>query len=176
MPDDFCFIFYPFSSPCCEAGATRLVCTCHKTTTRAAIMTKRPALLPLLSLSWLLALSFFSCFTAAVANNHLKTPQNDCSAKHLKQHPRHILPCYLQKPDNHYHWQATETSEQTITVADKKKTITAHSIEMRSQRWPVGRKDSVNHPVWLHRITVYQPEKVVHDSALLFINGGRLYY
>lgn len=46
---------------------------------------------------------------------------------------------------------------------------------MRSQRWPVGRKDSVNHPVWLHRITVYQPEKVVHDSALLFINGGRLY-
>ena len=138
-------------------------------------MTKRPALLPLLSCSWLLALTLFSCSVAVLANSHLKAPQNDCSTKHLKQHPRHILPCYLQKPDNHYHWQAKKTSEQTITVADKKKIITTHSIEMRSQRWPVDRKHSVNHPVWLHTITVYQPEKVVHDSALLFINGGRLY-
>ena len=136
-------------------------------------MTIRLALLPLLSRSWLLAL--FSCSVTVLANSHLKTPQNDCSATHLKQHPRHILPCYLQKPDNHYHWQAAKPSEQTVIFADKKKTITTHSIEMASQRWPVDQKHSVNHPVWMHRVTVYQPEKVVHDSALLFINGGRLY-
>ncbi|AMO58531.1 hypothetical protein GZ77_18535 [Endozoicomonas montiporae] len=130
--------------------------------------------------SWLLVLSvfscsFFLCSLTVFANNHLKEPQSHCSDEHLKQHPQHILSCYLQKPDNNYHWRATETSGKTVSVADQKQEVITHSIEMTSQRWPVGLKHPVDHPLWRHRITIYQPKKVIHDQALLFINGGQLY-
>ena len=124
--------------------------------------------------SWLLALPVFFC-TAVFADHHLKTVQDDCSDDHLKLHPQHILPCYLQKPDNYYQWQARETSQTTITIDGKKQDVLEHHLEMTSQRWPVDLKHTVNHPLWNHRITVYQPRKVIHDSALLFINGGQLY-
>lgn len=33
----------------------------------------------------------------------------------------------------------------------------------------------MDHPVWQHRITIYQPEPVTTATALLYINGGILY-
>ena len=115
------------------------------------------------------------CPATVLAETHLKTPQNDCSANHLKHHPKHVLPCYLQEPDDNYQWKTLSSLKQPITVAGKKQSIKIHSIEMTSQQWPLDKNRNVNHPLWQHRITIYQPEKVIHDTALLYINGGILY-
>ena len=112
---------------------------------------------------------------SAIAESHLKTPQSDCTEKHLKQYPQHVLPCYLQKPDDNYRWQVMNSSKQQTNVAGKNQSITIHNIEMTSQQWPQDKVHRANHPVWRHRITIYQPEKVIHDTALLYINGGILY-
>ena len=115
------------------------------------------------------------CTITAAAETHLKAPQKDCSDSHLQQHPEHVLPCYLQKSNSHYQWHLLKSVKQETTVAGKKQVVTRHNIEMTSQQWPVAPSYQPSHSLWQHRLTIYQPEKIIHDSALLYINGGRLY-
>jgi PhoPQ-activated pathogenicity-related protein len=45
-----------------------------------------------------------------------------------------------------------------------------HLLEMTSQRW--RNESEVDRPLWKHRLTVVEPDRVVTDAALLIIGGG----
>ena len=123
----------------------------------------------------------FAVFLAALLSSllaHADTQagtEDHCTPEYLKQNPDRVLRCYLDRPDDSYELLETKTSEQLVSVSGKKQLITLHHLKIVSQQWPVNQEHKVDHPVWEHRITVYQPTTVKHDTALLHVNGGTLY-
>ncbi|MGI9274347.1 MAG: PhoPQ-activated protein PqaA family protein [Endozoicomonas sp.] len=106
---------------------------------------------------------------------HLRDSPANCSASHLPKHLDQVLPCYLLEPDPTYQWQPGESTTVSRSVSGKPFTVRIHPIHLQSLRWKVAEQDNVNHPVWQHRLTIYQPERVDSVTALLYINGGTLY-
>ncbi|KAK3579248.1 hypothetical protein CHS0354_033325 [Potamilus streckersoni] len=69
---------------------------------------------------------------------------------------------YVYAPDDHYNYQEI--------ASFRGPDYTMYTYNMTSQKW----KDEsiLNHPVWWHYLTITMPDKVVFDTAFLFIDGG----
>lgn len=69
---------------------------------------------------------------------------------------------YVAKPDPTYKWELVKTIPG--------KGVTAYVLNVTSQTYLT--KAEVSQPVWTHWVTVYKPEKMTSDVALLAIGGG----
>src|SRR5689334_7037618 len=69
---------------------------------------------------------------------------------------------YIARPDPSYTWK------QVTTMAGEG--YKAAVIELTSQTW--RNASEVDRPVWKHWLIVVKPERIKHDTALLFIGGG----
>ncbi len=49
--------------------------------------------------------------------------------------------------------------------------VTSYVLDLKSQTWRSA--PEVDRPVWQHWLTITKPDKVVSDTALLSIGGGR---
>ncbi len=84
-----------------------------------------------------------------------------CSATTKKQEPvtpETALQSYLHNGDKTFKWELKEKYRQNG--------LTAYDILLTSQSW----RDTV----WTHQLTIYVPDKVEYDGALLFITGKRI--
>lgn len=70
--------------------------------------------------------------------------------------PETALAAYLDNGDTTFHWTVRETY--------KVGSVNAYEILLTSQTW----RDIT----WTHQLSVFVPDEVKHDAALLFINGG----
>lgn len=70
---------------------------------------------------------------------------------------------YVAAPDSAYSYQL----ERTITKTD----YTAYVLDMTSQSWRSSVE--VDRTLWQHWLTIVVPTTVSHDTALLYINGGK---
>jgi PhoPQ-activated pathogenicity-related protein len=69
---------------------------------------------------------------------------------------------YVNTPDAAYRWSLVQSTErQSLHTA---------ILEMTSQTWLTT--NEVNRPTWNHWLVVVRPDKVQHETALLFIGGG----
>jgi PhoPQ-activated pathogenicity-related protein len=69
---------------------------------------------------------------------------------------------YVAAPDPSYKWDLVNT----LPVAGG----TLFVIDLKSQTWL--RPDEVDRPLWQHWLSIYKPEGVVSNKAMLFIAGG----
>ncbi|MDP0561249.1 MAG: PhoPQ-activated protein PqaA family protein [Candidatus Endonucleobacter sp. (ex Gigantidas childressi)] len=86
----------------------------------------------------------------------------------------HVLPCYLAEKEPDFQWDEESQQTEVINIGNQKILVKKHSLKLVSLRWHQGEKDDVDLPVWRHRLTVYIPEKVAVDTALLYIEGGTI--
>ena len=112
---------------------------------------------------------------ATATPEHIREIPDNCSDSYLPQHLDKVLPCYLSKPDPAYQWQSEASTTVSTAVSGKTHSVRVYSLELQSLRWKEAEPDKVSHPLWKHRLTVYQPEKVNSVTALLYINSGTLY-
>jgi len=70
--------------------------------------------------------------------------------------PETALQSYLNNGDETFKWELKEKFEYGE--------LTAFDILLTSQNW--------REHTWTHQLTLFVPEKVLHDGALLFITGG----
>lgn len=69
---------------------------------------------------------------------------------------------YVARPDPAYKWALTKTIPGTG--------VTGYVLDMTSQTWLTPQE--VDRTEWKHWVTIYKPEKVASDIALLLITGG----
>ena len=69
---------------------------------------------------------------------------------------------YVAKPDSAYRYKLAQTHSL--------KSATAFVIDMVSQRY-LTRKE-VDRPEWRHWVTIVKPDRVEHQTGLLYIGGG----
>jgi len=69
---------------------------------------------------------------------------------------------YVAKPDPAYKWELVKTIPSNG--------VTAYVLNMTSQNWLTAAE--VNRTEWKHWVTVYKPDVVESDVALLMITGG----
>ena len=84
-----------------------------------------------------------------------------CSAKTKKQEPvtpQTALQSYLTNGDKTFNWEVKEKY--------KYDGLTAFDILLTSQNW----RDHI----WTHQLTIYVPDKIEYNGALLFITGGSI--
>ncbi|HMR18948.1 MAG TPA: PhoPQ-activated protein PqaA family protein [Sphingobacterium sp.] len=70
--------------------------------------------------------------------------------------PATALEQYIHNGDSTFEW--------TIEDVHTENNITRYNVLLTSQKWRGF--------VWKHQLTVFVPEKIVYDGALLFISGG----
>jgi PhoPQ-activated pathogenicity-related protein len=80
------------------------------------------------------------------------------SAVPLKITPNNALESYLKSEDNTYQWELKDTFAL--------EGVTAYDLLLTSQKW--------REHTWKHQLTLFVPEKIAFDGALLFITGGSL--
>lgn len=69
---------------------------------------------------------------------------------------------YIAAPDPSYQWSLTRTIQgQGYTI---------YRINLRSQTWRTTA--DVNRTQWTHELTIFKPTEILHDTAMLLINGG----
>ena len=69
---------------------------------------------------------------------------------------------YVRAPDPAYHYE--------LLASPSADGVTAHTIKMTSQTWLS--EDEVDKTTWWHWLTLYTPDDIKSDTALLFISGG----
>lgn len=106
------------------------------------------------SLSCLLSagLLFLSC-----RNNPKKSDEPE-TTETAKVTPETALQRYLENGDTTYEWQVKDS----FKLGDVK----AYDILLTSQNW--------REHVWKHQLTIFVPENIAYDGALLFVTGGSL--
>jgi PhoPQ-activated pathogenicity-related protein len=77
--------------------------------------------------------------------------------------PHTALDRYVAAPDTNYAWQAEASVRGEGGVA--------HFIRFTSQQWLTT--NEVDRPLWTHWLLLARPDELRHDTALLFISGGR---
>ncbi|SDD84190.1 PhoPQ-activated pathogenicity-related protein [Niabella drilacis] len=70
--------------------------------------------------------------------------------------PSNALQQYLKKKDDTYGWQIRDS----FTINDVK----GYNLLLTSQKW--------HGYTWKHQLTIFVPQKIKYDAALLFITGG----
>ncbi|MFS0489289.1 PhoPQ-activated pathogenicity-related family protein [Leadbetterella byssophila] len=74
----------------------------------------------------------------------------------LAQTPETALKSYIENGDKTYKWEIKDTHTE--------KGVTRYNVLLTSQKW--------REFVWKHQLTVFVPEDMAYDGALLFITGG----
>lgn len=69
---------------------------------------------------------------------------------------------YISAPDSAFQWNLASTIDGDG--------YTIYRLNLTSQRW--RSPSEVNRTTWSHALTIYKPDNVQHDSAMLLINGG----
>jgi PhoPQ-activated pathogenicity-related protein len=69
---------------------------------------------------------------------------------------------YIAKPDDAYRWELNSTISGDG--------YTGHVLKLTSQRW--RSEEEVDRPFWTHWLTVITPDRVDHDTAMLYIGDG----
>ena len=69
---------------------------------------------------------------------------------------------YVAKPDSSYKWELAKTIPG--------QGVTAYVLSVTSQNWLTTQE--VDRTEWKHWVTVYKPDTVESDVALLMIGGG----
>ena len=69
---------------------------------------------------------------------------------------------YVAKPDDSFEWNLAKTIEGDGYAG--------FVVNMTSQTWRA--ENEIDHPVWTHWLLIVKPDKVEHETALLYINGG----
>lgn len=77
-----------------------------------------------------------------------------------------VLSCYLNEPENVFFWRLS-----TSYYNDNSK-ITINTYMLQSQIWPKNALEKFGNNLWKHKLNIYIPEQVIHQTALLFVNGG----
>jgi PhoPQ-activated pathogenicity-related protein len=72
------------------------------------------------------------------------------------QTPETALKSYIENGDKTYKWEIKDTHTE--------KGVTRYNVLLTSQKW--------REFVWKHQLTVFVPEDMAYDGALLFITGG----
>lgn len=70
--------------------------------------------------------------------------------------PKTALQSYLHNSDETFKWELKEK----YSLED----LTAYEILLTSQQW--------REHIWTHQLTIFVPEEVAYDGALLFVTGG----
>ncbi|HUP25780.1 MAG TPA: PhoPQ-activated protein PqaA family protein [Thermoanaerobaculia bacterium] len=77
--------------------------------------------------------------------------------------PETALDRYVRKPDTAFRWEVAATLEGAG--------YRAHVVDLVSQTWRAP--EEVDRTEWRHWLTVIVPDAVRHDTALVWIGGGR---
>lgn len=80
------------------------------------------------------------------------------AAKEVKVTPKTALESYLSTEDSAYHWELKDSFNLG--------SVKAYDILLTSQKW--------REHTWKHQLTLFVPEEVSFDGALLYITGGSL--
>ncbi|MDD7805127.1 MAG: PhoPQ-activated protein PqaA family protein [Endozoicomonas sp. (ex Botrylloides leachii)] len=117
---------------------------------------------------YLVLLSFISILWAG----SLKALSSECLPGKLADNMGHVLPCYLEQKEPDFNWKIIGKDTETVTIDNKKQQVTRYFMNLTSLYWKQGEQGKVDFPLWKHRLTIYQPEKVTKNTALLYINSG----
>lgn len=96
------------------------------------------------------------------------------SSTEQQQTYRTALDDYVHQIDNNWDWTVKAESWQSMSDITNAK-VKVYQIDMVSQYWAAGAKQGVSEPLWRHRMTIYQPDKIRSEKALLLIEGGYRY-
>lgn len=121
---------------------------------------------------WLVTASMMFIFASHSSAEALREPPAQCSPEWLANHMHQVLPCFLQEKEPDFNWSIEETSSERVKTDSGQVRVIRTRIHLTSLRWQPESEDSVNNPLWKHRLTLYQPEKLASDTALLYINNG----
>lgn len=97
-----------------------------------------------------------SCKDNAKLKNELAASEDTTAV--IKVTANNALESYLKIEDNAYQWELKDTFELDG--------VKAYDLLLTSQIW--------REHTWKHQLTLFVPEKVAYDGALLFITGGSL--
>ena len=109
------------------------------------------------------------------AENSLRETPLQCNNEWLINHMEHVLPCYLLKEEPDSGWTITQTSSTTVKHKNLSTEVEIIHAALTSLRWQQGEKASVDFPLWQHRLTIFKPQQLKHNTALLYINGGTIH-
>lgn len=120
-----------------------------------------------ITIRWLVACSLTLSITGISAENHLRNTLAQCSHEWLTNHMEHILPCYLLKEEPESGWRISQSSSKTVNHDGQSTGISIIHVDLTSLRWQPGEKAPVVFPLWQHRLTIYHPDNLKFDKALL---------
>ncbi|WP_299729944.1 PhoPQ-activated protein PqaA family protein [uncultured Endozoicomonas sp.] len=121
----------------------------------------------------LLITYLFLCTTAISASEStLREVPSRCDASWLTTHLEHRLPCYLLKEEPESGWKIIRNTFQVVNVDGQDRDVSILHADLSSLSWEPDPQYAPDSPLWQHRLTIYKPETVISDRALLVINGG----
>lgn len=82
---------------------------------------------------------------------------------------------YLKLEEPYLAEPFSEPFELVRTESHRLHRVTAYEFILTSGAWPKPETGETG-KFWKHSLTVYRPDGVHHDTALLFVNGGTLYH
>ncbi|MBS3742332.1 MAG: PhoPQ-activated pathogenicity-like protein PqaA type [Candidatus Cloacimonetes bacterium] len=106
-----------------------------------------------------LVLVVLTLFLSVLLSNCDSSRNGEAGEKAATQTP---LDVYLDTADSNFHYQVMHQS--------RKEKYTLYILRMVSQKWL--NDDLVEHPTWWHWVSIVVPDKLEHDTALLWIGGG----
>lgn len=77
-----------------------------------------------------------------------------------------VLKCFVQHHDDAFKYEFLEEERDSTTGVRKL------SYLLSSQKWPIGNYTDMPTTTWQHRLTIYIPDKVNYNKALLYVDGG----
>ena len=83
-----------------------------------------------------------------------------------------ILSSYINTKEPDFKWVIESKYKDDFKIGSKFQKVSRYNLKLTSLRWRQGERDAVDHPVWEHSLVVYIPEKVLRDTALLYVNNG----
>jgi len=75
-----------------------------------------------------------------------------------------VLSCFIRHNDGVNSFQLLSTQ--------KENDITIETYVFESQKWPIEENKDIPTTVWKHKLVLYTPDKLSHNTALLYVGGG----
>ncbi len=92
----------------------------------------------------------------------------NCSATNLAEHKQEVLACYLAEPEaTPQAWHLEKSHYDALHQ------LSIETYTLSSQTWP--KYKSKGSHLWKHRFTIYRPDLVTTEQALLYVDGGTRY-
>ena len=103
-----------------------------------------------------ISILLFAALVMASCSSNVNTNDESKAEKFAEVTPENALQSYLQNTDKTYKWEIIDTL--------KVNGVTAYDILLTSQQW--------REHIWNHQLTIFVPNNIKHNGALLFITGG----